>query len=434
MSSRDNWQFFSWNNGTNDFVIGVGEGNTTAVSQVSAGTPANFADLANAPQGNCGMHAHGRIWIAESNQLEVTACAVKDHTTWTGGTEFAFDTQGYWPSQQQDRITALASWEDKVVVFGRENVLIYANGGDTANWALVDAIQGIGCVARDSVQPIGNDLVFLSDTGLRSLKRTIQNERFPHEELGNQVRDTLIPYIKGNETNIKSIYSPEEGFYLLLIKDSTETVVFMYDFKQDGAVTLLGTRTPRLDEVKVSIWKGWDATALAHAWDGTLYAGFRDVNDNNYAIVGKYEGFLDDTETYTMKYTSPWYDLTNLLPEAQANYKIPKSAVWSVVGGLGYSPTIRWAYDYSANDTGSSNFTIPDDGGSSVPEWDASSNLAEYNVSEWGYVISEVLSEKKVHLSGQGDTFSITLECVINDNSFALQRMELFLKRGRLAR
>ena len=82
---------------------------------------------------------------------------------------------------------------------------------------LADVITGIGCVARDSVQDTGTDLIFLSDSGVRSLGRTIQEKSNPIGNVSKNVRDDIIYYTGVETGNIKSVYSPEHAFLLIVL-------------------------------------------------------------------------------------------------------------------------------------------------------------------------------------------------------------------------
>ena len=94
--------------------------------------------------------------------------------------------------------------------------------------ALNEVIRGVGLVSRDSVQAIGDDLVFLSNTGLRSLARTTEKDKLPLTDLSLNVKDTLIRHI-GQSSAVKSIYVENEGIYIMTFTASNITYIF--DFK-----------------------------------------------------------------------------------------------------------------------------------------------------------------------------------------------------------
>ncbi len=70
-------------------------------------------------------------------------------------------------------------------------------------------------VARDSVVATGSDVIFLSDSGVRSLMRTIQEKSAPMRDISANVRDDLVLEISlETAADIKAVYSDKEAFYL----------------------------------------------------------------------------------------------------------------------------------------------------------------------------------------------------------------------------
>ena len=121
---------------------------------------------------------------------------------------------------------------------------------------MADVIAGVGCVARDSVQATGGDLIFLSDTGVRSLGRLIQEKSLPMRDLTKNVRDDLLKDLQQERLNVgslkevRSIYSEINAFYLLSFP-STETV-YCLDMRQpleDGSA-------------RITQWYNYQATSV----------------------------------------------------------------------------------------------------------------------------------------------------------------------------
>jgi hypothetical protein len=73
--------------------------------------------------------------------------------------------------------------------------------------AVEDVIDGVGCIARDTVQDIGSDILFLSDSGLRSLGRIIQEKSAPMRDLSRNVRDQLLAEVSVEGGIIKSTFT-----------------------------------------------------------------------------------------------------------------------------------------------------------------------------------------------------------------------------------
>ena len=71
----------------------------------------------------------------------------------------------------------------------------------------------MGGIARDTIQSIGTDVIFLSDSGVRSLMRTIQEKSAPLRDLSKNVRSDLISSLAVETlANLKSVYSEKNAF------------------------------------------------------------------------------------------------------------------------------------------------------------------------------------------------------------------------------
>ena len=182
-----------------------------------------------------------------------------------------------------DSIVAIREFNNFLVIFCERNILLYTGASSPSSMSLSDIISGIGCISRDSVQSIGTDIFFLSTSGIRSLGRVIQEKSNPIGNVSKNVRDSMMQSVNAEALNIKSVYSPENSFYLLFLPTSNE--VFCFDTRgvlEDGAS-------------RATLWKNITILGGARLDDGTLLFG----NSNG---LNKYDGFLDGTQTYSFKY------------------------------------------------------------------------------------------------------------------------------------
>ena len=58
-----------------------------------------------------------------------------------------------------------------------------------ASMTLLDTISNVGCVDRDTVQNTGTDVIFLSQAGLMSIGRTIQEKSAPISSLSSNITE-----------------------------------------------------------------------------------------------------------------------------------------------------------------------------------------------------------------------------------------------------
>ena len=180
------------------------------------------------PKGNCILSGFGRLWAVDSDKTTIRFSAFNNDKLWDtqngGGTidlvnNFAFS---------KDEVEAIAVFNNQLIVFGKDNIAIFSNAVVPTTLALNDSIVGMGCIARDSIQNIGSDIIFLSEDGLRALSRTIELEKMPAQDLSKNIRTELLEFISTKDkTKIRSLYAQVEGFYLLLVGST----IYMFDFK-----------------------------------------------------------------------------------------------------------------------------------------------------------------------------------------------------------
>lgn len=105
---------------------------------------------------------NSRVWFSN----------LGDPDTFTTGTDY-FDVN---KSDGQD-ITGIASLGEFLVIFKRKSIYIMSGSNPDA-WKLSGSVNnlsqianGIGCVSAKSIVQVGNDLWFMSDDGVRSIRR-----------------------------------------------------------------------------------------------------------------------------------------------------------------------------------------------------------------------------------------------------------------------
>jgi len=353
------------------------------------------------PQAHEALAAFGRMWVADftgdKNTLQFSDSL--DGTDWNSGSSGSLNVRTVWPTGF-DEITALAAYNNRLVIFGKRSILIYSGAGTPSSMALEDTITSVGCIARDSVQDIGTDLIFLSSTGVRSLGRTIQEKSAPMRDISKNVRDDLMTLANIETGNIKSAYSPEEAFYLLFFPSNS--VVYCFDMRaplEDGSH-------------RATTWPGTKLLSATRASNGTLYFG-------NKSGVNKYDDYLDGASTYMMRY------YTNPMSFGDAaRLKILKEISFKIIGGSNNKVVLNWGYDYT-------------EGYSKQTTTVAATNIAEYGIAEYNVSTSEYspsigVDTLKVKPTGTGSVVTIGMDATINANGMSIQELNTEALIGRL--
>jgi hypothetical protein len=351
----------------------------------------DHADYAGTvPEGNTVVSAAGRLWVANTD-TEATVVYWSDLLAgmrWNTGSAGYIDISKVWPDGS-DTITALATHNGFLYIFGRRQIVIYQGIEDPATMTLADTIVGIGCIARDSVQKTGTDLIFLSDTGLRSMQRTIQEKSAPMSDLSKNVRSSLVPFIQAESQHIISVYSPEEAFYLLFLPSSN--IVYCFDVRaplENGAY-------------RTTTWTALPIQAMMRSREGYLYYGME-------SGIAQYDGYLDDDLPYYLSYFTNYIDFG-----APSNLKLLKNLKITVIGGSATDVTLNWGYDYSYAYK-KKKFTLS-------TQVIAEYNIAEYNEGEFNAGV--LVNRPTVNASGGGQVVQLGVEATIDGSPVSIQRL-----------
>jgi hypothetical protein len=358
------------------------------------------------PSGNIVISAYGRLWVADTatDNTTVSFSDILAGHVWTGGTSGTLDINRVWPNGA-DNISGLAAHNNFLIIFGSRQILVYSGATTPSSITLYDTVGGIGCIARDSIQNTGKDVLFLSNSGLRSFARTIIEKSAPLGDLSKNVRNDLMNIVSGETlANIKSVYSEKEAFYLLTLPIVKE--VYCFDTRvslQDGAF-------------RVTVWDSIEPTALLSRRNGDLLLG-------KLGYIGKYGTYKDHTSSYRMQYYTNHADLGD-----QNVTSILKRLKVIVIGGSNQYVTAKWGFDFSTNYL-SANMLIP------------TQNESEYGIAEYGangvpvaqYSDGVALQQLQTSASGSGKVVQTGYESDINGASMSIQKIEIQAKEGKLS-
>ena len=366
------------------------------------------ADIGSLPPGysavdfkpNCVLAAYGRIWYADiaGDRQTVYFSRLLNGTQFSGGDSGSLSLGEVFPSN--DKIMALAAHNGFLIIFGQNNIAVYANPIDITELTLAEFIPNVGCVARDSVISTGTDVIFLSNTGVLSLQRLVIEKSLPFRDLSKNVRDDLMNKVNGESDKIviKAAYSPLDAFYLLVLPTVKE--VFCFDLRtqlEDGSA-------------RATLWNRMDPRYV-------YVNNAKELLFGRTGYIGKYSTYRDDTDTYRMMYFTTYFDLGQ--PTVQ---KILKKVSWTIIGGSAQPIVTKWGFDY-ADSYSSSTETLAQAGVSYY-------NIAEYNVGE--YTSGIVVAKINKQVGGAGLVIQIGLETEINQNPVSIQKMDVSAKIGKI--
>lgn len=387
----------------------------------------------------CVHAAFGRLWYSNfsNNSTVVAWSSILNGEEWGGGGSGRIQTSEYWPSGYGN-VTAITAHNNFMIIFGSNNILVYQVTSDVINsLKLVDTIEGIGCLARDSLAATGEDFIFCDASGFRSLNRTLQDSTLPLGDVSANVRNDVQFSIKTEVTsNLKAVFHKEDSFYVCFFPSTNSSYVFdSWQPLPTGAF-----RTTR--------WNSLTVQCGVRTRDRVTYFGGK-------AGVYRYVGATDTTIDYSiaanplvqniinMEYTSHPLNIGST-----ANTLIPKQVDVTLVGGLNGKVTLTWGYNFEtvlnnqivkqiqslgvgSNWTNLSNTpTIDEDNVNRAVEW--TSTAKPSGTSGLWTAPGKVLNTIKYNIWGSGKNLSIGLTAQVSGSQISIQEINIQTLQGRL--
>jgi hypothetical protein len=395
--SADNWKIVNFNNKSYFFQRNQEPLVYDGSSVVKLSTVSGAAGITG-KYGNEVLSAFGRLWVADINNDKSTVYwsdLLIGHD-FAGGTSGSINLAKVWPDGY-DEIVALAAHNNMLIIFGRHSIVVYQGAEAPATMTLMDTVNGVGCVNRDTVQYTGTDVLFLSHEGLRSFGRVLQQKSLPITKLSNTITKDIIQLIQEENEFFRSAYSPEENFYLITFTSQKMTLCFnLKGTLEDGSY-------------RVTRWPTSLFTAYHRKDNGDLLVGL-------VGGIGQYTGYTDNGTSFRFKYYSPSLSFGD-----SARIKILKKIRPVIFGGNTSSVFLKWAYDFDTDyKTASINI------GDQVPSY---FGIAEYNIGKYNQGF--LLNRSSVNATSSGATVVVGVEADINGFEMSLQEINLLALVGK---
>lgn len=410
------WLFYNFiDKNANQKVIGFQAGQKIIVRNGSGNFATVVETAGTASTGGIGMVGYGRVWQVAADGHTINYSALLDETTWGSGHGDAgsFDMAEVW-SGGTDTIQAIVPFNYAVVVFGMRQIVFLASpdatalGMDVTTLAVVDHIEGTGCVSQFTVQHVGTtDLVWLAPTGIQSMARLLVERSRPTTQLSKYVRDALIgQLITETPNNLRSAYSPTYGFYLLSFPNSGYTWV----------VDMRYTWTDQEGDTVAPVTRWLVApTAMFETIERQLYTS---------ALVGgsvaQYEIGTENGGTFNFTFTTPWMDLGT---EYAQRLKALKRIGALILSGGGITVSFTYNTDFGLIGTAAGVVT-PNSTGNA--QW----GIGQWGIDQWSG--GQLLQFLRVPAYATGQFFQISITAAVS-GQFAIQTSEIIAKLGRIA-
>lgn len=417
-ASTSDWQMIGFNNETYCVQSGAipveyDGGTWTVLTSASGYTAPNGVTTFNP---SCGMGYYGRLWVggvAEEKDVVYYSDTLNAHK-WGSGAAGYLDLKTVWGN---DEIVAIAPFYGQMVIFGKSNIVIYQGVTDPSTMSLVEVIRGVGCASRDTVQAVGDDLLFLSDTGLRSLSRTTELDKVPLVDYSLNIKDTLIRNIQLDGSNSKAVYIENEGVYLLTFTEIK--VTYAFDMKY-----FTPNKAPRVTSWTFNGQRNPSCFAFTETRDLLIgqVAGsictYQDYYDRDFVSGGTY---TDDS--YFVTFKTIWIDLgksvvSSILKKMKAVFN----------GGSGTDISIQWYKDFGVTPSKAYSFQLNPSTSGTLSLYGASTSL--YGTSKYAPIFG--LNEYNIPLTGRAKYLQLSITSQTKGFVASLQDITLLFKQGKI--
>lgn len=218
--------------GGTDAVQGIGQDDLFTCGLTSGGFDFNIGDIisitaTNVDTGYQTLMGGGNVsgitptYVFTNNQqtyalnsFNVYFCGINQPTQWndpngTGNGYVAL--QDFYGTKQE--LIAAASFQGRIAFFSRFCTQIWQVSPDPSQWQRLQVLQNTGTVAALSVQSLSDlDVLYLSDTGIRSLRSREATLNAFVDDLGSPI-DTLVTASNGSNSGACAVVEPKTGRY-----------------------------------------------------------------------------------------------------------------------------------------------------------------------------------------------------------------------------
>tara|TARA_R110000822_G_scaffold56159_1_gene142164 strand:- start:140 stop:1243 length:1104 start_codon:yes stop_codon:yes gene_type:complete len=366
------------------------------------------------------------MWAAGISEDKETVFYSKslEHHKWQGTGSGAVNMRSVWG---YDEIVALESFNGKLIIFGKQNIAIYNDPFDpsAATFGLDEVIHGVGCIARDSVQAFGDDVLFLSADGVRSLNRTKIQDKMPLTDLTKNVKSDIIKHITSSSPDdIKAQFNHSGGYYILSFTGINET--YILDFKAQNP-----DMTPRVTKWLTDFSRSPKSYFSTN--EGTLYIGLGSsvVGKTFNGVVADYDNYFDVdysgstavNNAYQTIFKTVWMDFGNAYTA-----KLLKQFSCVIDGGREQDVTVNWFRDYNNTQGDSASFNLRPSSSGVTALYGSSTSL--YGASKYSPLFFP--REYRINLSKAAKVVQIEMINLIKGFKGSLQSMTVLAKGGKI--
>jgi len=216
------------------FTIQLTNGSTSFQTQIGAG------NVSNIPFNYCFTFGNKVFGL---NAATMYCSAIAAPTVWNdpNATGNGYITMSNFYSTNENLLAGVP-YQGYLAFFSRRTAQIWVTDSDLSNWSLQQILTNIGTVAGLSVQSLGDlDVLFLSDTGIRSLRVRDQSLNAYVNDIGSPI-DSLIQtaLLSGNPSAACAVIEPQANRYWCYLNG----VIYVLSYFPSAKISAWGTYMP----------------------------------------------------------------------------------------------------------------------------------------------------------------------------------------------
>lgn len=305
-------------------------------------------------------------------------------------------------------ITGLVVFRDQLIIFSRNQIQRLV-GSTAADFQLIPITENIGCIAPDTIQEFGGDILFMGPDGLRLLSSTERTGDFALEIASNKISKTAADFMSPGSSFVSAVIRSKAQYRLFRVS-SVDTA--------DSAKGLLATKFSDQGASRI---------------DWSTLTGFRvEVIDSRYSPIGASEelilfgnntgyiykmdsGNSRDGSSIHCIYQSPFMPIT----DPQKRKTLYKMSLYIDTVGF-FEASVNFLFDLFKVDNyngavKSPTVTLSNTAGGTIFFYGFPTSL--YGEALYGEAVDNVYETPMI---GSGKTFSLRLEEDSTDSPFTL--------------
>lgn len=231
---------------------------------------------------------------------------------------------------QASSIRGITSFRDQVLVAYIEGTVIgklgtYSDDGTTHLPNFDDHVDGYGSISHRNLNSVGDDILFMDQFGVPSLKRTVLSGTLRPDRLSDLIDPEMTSILStlsfsSLEDRTWSVYNQREGEFFFFIPNTdniattTETTCYVFAYR------------PSINVAGWSKFKGWNFTCGVRTLQGNIIFGDKDGKlwlygnrDNpiytDYTLAGPSDG-----AAIAFDWERPWTDLGKRRKKKKSKY------------------------------------------------------------------------------------------------------------------